>query len=153
MCSALTVDNLCAQHALIQRQRKHDENEANSNKKCTMKQGTWTLEDYCRCWCMHELEWFGYNELQLANVALIEIHEHHSGLDCKSQLYLNFNYRPGHTQQWKLQLTYKYLSRVSVWFSGMQIWGVPEWLWYTCIRCCFATNKRTYGSYSDRLTE
>jgi len=153
MCSVLSDVNLCAQHPLIRSRRKHDDNEANLHEKCTMKWGTCTSEAYCCCWWMFKLEWFNHNESQLAKVALIEIQQCHAGLDCRSQLCLNVNHRPERTQQWKLQLRHEYPSRVSVWCAGLHIWGVPEWLWYTCIRCGFATIKWAHGSYSDTRTQ
>jgi len=80
--------------------------------------GNICLEAYCRSWGVPDQEWDIHNELQLAKVDLIEIQERHSGLDCRSQLCLNFNYwpdhRPGHTQQCKVQLHHKYTSRVVV---------------------------------------
>jgi len=79
-----------------------------------MKWGTCSPEAYCRCWGMPNLEWDIHNESQLANVGLIEIQECHSGPDCRSQLCLNCNHIPGHTQQRKAQLHREYPSHISV---------------------------------------
>ena len=46
-------------------------------------------------------------------VSIIHNPESHSGLDCRPQLCLNFNHRPGNTWRQKLQLSHEYSSRVS----------------------------------------
>jgi hypothetical protein len=83
-----------------------------------MKWGICTSETDCRSWGVPDQEWDIHNESQLAKVDPIEIQERHSGLDYRSQLCQNFNYwpnhRPGHTQQWTVQLPHEYPSRVSV---------------------------------------
>jgi len=84
------------------------------NEKCTMKWGTCASEAYCRSWGAPDLEWDIHNQLQPAKVDLIEIQQCHSGLDCRSMLCLNFNHRPGNTQQQKVQLRHEYASRDSV---------------------------------------
>jgi len=60
-----------------------------------MKWGTCALEAYCHSWGVPDREWDIHNESQLATVDLIEIQECYSGLDCRSQLCLNFNHSPG----------------------------------------------------------
>jgi hypothetical protein len=77
---------------------------------CTMKWGTSCSENYCGCWGVSDLEWDVRNESQLAKVGLIEIQACHAGLDCRSQLCLNINHRPEHTQQSKAQLHHEYPS-------------------------------------------
>jgi len=67
----------------------------------------------CPSWGVPGLQWYIHNEWQLAKVSFIHIQECHSELDCRFQLCLNFNHRPGNTQQQNQQLSHEYTSRVS----------------------------------------
>jgi len=114
MCGVLIHDKVCAQHPLIQRQRKLDENEVNQNSKCTMDWGTCASEAYCRRWGVPRPECDIHNQSWLAKVGFRQIQQPHSGLDCWSLLCLNINGRPGNTLQSKLECTNEYQSRAPV---------------------------------------
>lgn len=82
---------------------------------------TCTLSE-CPCWCVVGREWYVHNVLRLVKVGFRRTLEHHSGLNCRSQLCQNFNYMPDNTQQQKLQQIHKYpncmLATNSQWFGS-----------------------------------
>jgi len=60
------------------------------------------------------LECYIHNGLQLVKVGLIQIPEHHLGLDGRFSFCLNFNLRQANSRQGTPQLSHGYLSLVSV---------------------------------------
>jgi len=71
----------------------------------------------CRSWSIPGIEWYIHKQSQLVKVGLIWIHQHQSGLDCRSQLCLMLNNSPGTNEQQKLELTHEHPTCISVTYS------------------------------------
>jgi len=83
------------------------------NIQCALRTGIRTLRWLiCHSWDMRQLERYIDNESQLVKVGDIHNWEPHSGLDCRSQLCLNFSHRPRNKWQHTLRLSHNYPSRV-----------------------------------------
>jgi len=111
--SASIDEMLCTQSPLIWSQRQHDENERNKKTIHTGHWGTYASEVYCRYCSVFGLEWCIPNQVQLVKLGYRKIQASESGMDCRSEWYLNFNYWPGNTWQHLLQHLYKYPCHVS----------------------------------------